>query len=139
MSAQKVNLVTKVQGEVNPKAANQKLTFAEVNLIGSVIDSHADDIDAINGKIVFALCLVTSAGALGISRGVSSAVRTATGIYLISIPDIDSATTIAFATVTGASFGEATVSVATNQVSVRTFDASGNLADRPFSLMVTKI
>jgi hypothetical protein len=51
MTAQKVNLETKVLGEINPKPSNQKLSFAEVNLIGTVIDSHADEIGALDAGL----------------------------------------------------------------------------------------
>lgn len=48
MSADKLAWATKEQGQANPKPANQKLTFTEINELVTKFDAHADNIDELS-------------------------------------------------------------------------------------------
>ncbi|MEA2252586.1 MAG: hypothetical protein QOJ82_964 [Solirubrobacteraceae bacterium] len=78
-----------------------------------------------------------SDGALGSSRGVKAAARTATGVYTVQF-DADVSKCSRTATVSGATFGVATVDpTAADTATVHTFDVAGTVADRAFNITVT--
>jgi hypothetical protein len=51
MSANKITYEDKTTGEVNPRPGNQKVTSGDMNQIKFVVNSHADDIDALDGGL----------------------------------------------------------------------------------------